>query len=94
MLGPRSALDEAGFDVEPGDTLRVRVFTGDDGDPLAAQRVLNLTRRTMMRLRTLHRDPLWNTSGRWEGGSPFRGGDAASGRGRGARERGGGNRLH
>ena len=68
LLGPASMLDEAGFEVSEGDLLRVKVFVGEsEGDARAALRVLNLTRRTMVRLRTFHQDPLWDTSGRWEG---------------------------
>jgi hypothetical protein len=68
LLGPPSMLEEAGFEVAEGDVLRIKVFVAERaGDPEAALRVLNLTRRTMVRLRTFHQDPLWDTSGRWEG---------------------------
>lgn len=91
LLGPASMLDEAGFEVSEGDMLRVKVFVGeDDGDRRAALRVLNLTRRTMVRLRTFHQDPLWDTSGRWEGvgahGAGGRGGSPSSGPAKGRRE--------
>jgi hypothetical protein len=89
LLGPRAVLDDLGFEVEAGDRLRVRVFVEDGVDaPLTAQRVLNLSRQSMMRLRTLHRDPLWDASGRWQGSTFGRGPDPE--RARPPRERGGG----
>jgi hypothetical protein len=84
LLGPEQALDEIGFAVAPGDRCRVRVFRSDDG--LArAHKVLNATRGTMVRLRTLHQVPLWDGRGVWQGG-PCRGGQ---GSGAGRRYRGG-----
>lgn len=65
LLGPASMLEEAGFEVREGDVLRIKVFVAEtEGDPETALRVLNLTRKTMVRLRTFHQDPLWDRSGR------------------------------
>jgi len=68
LLAPHEALEEIGFAVEVGDHLKVRVFA-DTGPPARAQRVLNLTRSSMVRLRTLDRTPLWSGAGSWQGGS-------------------------
>jgi hypothetical protein len=68
LLAPAEVLAEAGFDVQVGDELRVRVFTGDDADPLLTHTVLNVTRRTMVRLRTLRGIPAWDANGAWRGG--------------------------
>lgn len=68
LLAPRGALEEIGFTVEVGDHLKVRVFADADA-PAHAQRVLNVTRGSMVRLRTLDRTPLWSGTGTWQGGS-------------------------
>jgi hypothetical protein len=79
-LAPAPALDDAGFDVSVGDTVRVRIFVGTP--PVSAHKILNLSRSTMLRLRTLHRDPLWDSAGRWLGERyRHRGGPAGPGRG-------------
>jgi hypothetical protein len=78
LLGPKQTMDEIGFAVEPGDRLRVRVFRSDDG-AARAHKVLNLSRGTMVRLRTLRQVPLWNGQGAWQGG-PCRSGHGGSGR--------------
>jgi len=72
LLAPRGVLEEIGFEVEVGDRLRVRIFA-DDEPPARAQKILNSTRGSMIRLRTLRHDPLWNASGRWQGGAPHGG---------------------
>ncbi len=71
-LAPPSALRELGFEVEKGDVLRVAAFAGST-EPLRVQKVRNVTRRTMLRLRSLSALPLWDAGGRWQGG-PCRGG--------------------
>jgi hypothetical protein len=71
LLAPRSTLDEVEFQVEPGDRIQARVFPTDEG-PAKVHKVRNLTRHTMLRLRTLHRIPLWDGAGAWQGG-PGRG---------------------
>ena len=82
VLGPADSLQDVGFEVSEGDRLRARVFVREDG-PAYAQKVMNLTRRTMLQLRTLRQVPLWNASGRWEGGpARTRPGGPGSGRGR------------
>jgi hypothetical protein len=79
LLAPRSALADIGFTVESGDHVRARVFSAEDG-AAKAHKVLNQTRGTMVRLRTLRRTPLWDGVGRWQGG-PCRaqGGNAGAG---------------
>lgn len=88
LLAPGSALLETGFEVEVGDRLRVRIFLSES-DTVEAHKVRNLSRGTMVQLRTVRRIPLWDTDGRWQGG-PGRdhGGAGKSGH----RHRGGGNR--
>jgi len=87
LLAPPVVLDAAGFEVAEGDVLRARVFVSDDDAVEAAQRVLNVTRHGMIRLRTFHRDPLWDTQGRWQGAGP-----AGTGAGR-VRDRGTGGEV-
>jgi hypothetical protein len=67
LLAPRQVLDEIEFTVEEGDAFRVRIFVGDEG-PLKAHKAMNLTRGTMVRFRTLHGIPLWDSKGDWAGG--------------------------
>jgi hypothetical protein len=67
LLAPRPALDEIGFEVEVGDHLKARIFPTADG-PAKVHKVLNLTRRKMVRIRTLSQIPLWDGSGAWQGG--------------------------
>lgn len=92
LLGPVEICREIGLVVEDGDRVRVRVFvTEEGGDAVKAQKILNLSRRVMVRLRTTHDVPLWNSAGAWHGGPgrPFHGGQhgtrrgGASGPGRG-----------
>lgn len=67
LLAPHEVCDELGLVLEPGDRVRARVFLDSDG-PSRVQKIQNLSRGTMVRLRTLHRTPLWNTAGSWQGG--------------------------
>jgi hypothetical protein len=84
LLAPRTALDDIEFAVEEGDALRARVFVTESG-PFPAHKVMNLTRGTIVRLRTLHAVPLWGAQGEWEGGgSRVRAGHGGGGRGRGS----------
>ena len=85
LLAPESVCSQIGFQVEEGDRLRARIFVSNDG-PSSVQKVQNFTRGTMVRLRTLHRTPLWNTAGSWQGG-PLR---TAAGQHRNGQGRGGG----
>lgn len=66
-LAPHGTLEQIEFDVQVGDRLKVRVFLSDE-QPVLAHRVQNLTRGTMVRLRTLTRIPLWDGRGQWQGG--------------------------
>jgi len=68
LLAPESVCDDIGFQVEAGDRVRVRIFADDEG-PARAQKAMNLSQGTMVRLRTLHRTPLWSASGDWQGGA-------------------------
>ena len=84
LLAPAETLAEIGFEVADGDRLRVRLSRDEDGTA-RAQKLMNVTRSSMVRLRTLRDVPLWTSSGRWQGG-PCRFGPGA---GRGHRGRGG-----
>jgi hypothetical protein len=77
LLGPVETCREIGLVVEEGDRVRVRVFVGEDGEPVKAQKILNLSRGVMLRLRTMREVPLWNSAGAWQGGPgrAYRGGD-------------------
>lgn len=79
-LAPEETLSQIGFDVQVGDRLRARIFLSDE-DPVLAHKVLNLTRGTMVRFRTLTRIPLWNGRGQWQGGSCRGGGGGRGHRG-------------
>ena len=67
LLAPRPALDEIGFEVEVGDHLKARIFPTEQG-PAKVHKILNLTRRKMVRIRTLSQIPLWDGGGAWQGG--------------------------
>jgi hypothetical protein len=67
LLAPQSALADIGFAVEVGDQLKARVFPTAEG-PAKVHKVLNLTRRNMVKMRTLSGIPLWDGSGAWQGG--------------------------
>jgi hypothetical protein len=68
LLAPERTLAQAGFDVRVGDEVRVRVFVDGTEQVLVAHKIMNMTRGTMVRLRTLHRIPAWDASGAWQGG--------------------------
>ena len=67
LLAPRRALADIGFEVAAGDELKARVFPNPEG-PVKVHKALNLTRRKMVRMRTLSQIPLWDGSGVWQGG--------------------------
>lgn len=67
LLAPEAVCDQIGLQVEPGDHLKARVFVSEEG-PAIVQKIQNFTRGTMVRLRTLHRTPLWTSVGEWRGG--------------------------
>ena len=67
ILAPEAACKEIGFKVTPGDRLRARVFGPVDATA-TAQEVLNLSRVTRARFRTLTGIPFWTTAGEWQGG--------------------------
>lgn len=67
LLAPQAALADIGFEVEVGDELKARIFPTAQG-PARVHKILNLTRRKMVRLRTLSRIPLWDGTGAWQGG--------------------------
>jgi hypothetical protein len=71
LLAPRATLQEVDFQIEQGDEIQARIFPTDQG-PAKVHKIRNLTRNTMLRLRTLHRIPLWDGDGGWQGG-PGRG---------------------
>lgn len=71
-LAPESVLSEAGFEVAEGDRVRARVFLGYGERAAPAQKVMNLSRNRLLRLRTFSRAPIWDAHGQWEG-SPTRG---------------------
>lgn len=66
LLAPSEVLDEIGFAVEAGDRMKARVFSPDTG-PSKVHKARNLSRNTMVRLRTLHQIPLWDGDGAWMG---------------------------
>lgn len=87
-LAPAATLEDIGFEIAEGDRIRARIFAPDPEHADAArgvQKIQNISRGTMTRLRTLYRVPLWSNAGRWQGG-PVRGGGSGSG---GPRHRGG-----
>ncbi|UCF69108.1 MAG: hypothetical protein JSV80_07440 [Acidobacteriota bacterium] len=95
LLAPAETLAEIGFEVRVGDALRAHVFRErDEATPLKVHRVLNMTAKTMVRLRTLHLRPVWNDVGAWRGGdcrpAPEKGREAPGPRGPGPGGRGGG----
>jgi hypothetical protein len=86
LLAPQPTLSDIGFSVESGDRCRVRIFRTDDG-PAKAHKVLNHSRGTMVKLRTLRQVPLWDGRGTWQGGPcrTHRGAGAGGHRRRGGR---------
>ena len=85
LLGPADACEDIGLEVEAGDRVRVRVLVGDGGNLVKAQRILNLSRSVMVRLRTMHDVPLWDAGGAWQGapGRAYRRGVAGAQHGSG-----------
>lgn len=85
LLGPADACKEIGLEVEAGDRVRVRILVDDSGEPVKAQRILNLSRSVMVRLRTMHDVPLWDAGGAWQGapGRAYRRGVAGAQHGSG-----------
>jgi hypothetical protein len=67
LLAPEKALSDIGFEVEVGDRCRIRIFSSERG-PAKAHKIFNISRGTMVRIRTLHQVPLWDGSGAWQGG--------------------------
>ena len=67
LLAPEAALRQTGFEIEPGDRVRASIFLSA-ADRAEAHKVLNVSRDTMVRLRTLRGVPLWDRAGQWEGG--------------------------
>jgi len=67
LLAPEAALRQTGFEIEPGDRVRASIFLSG-ADRAEAHKVLNVSRNTMVRLRTLRGVPLWDRAGQWQGG--------------------------
>jgi len=67
LLAPEAALRQTGFEIERGDRVRASIFLSA-ADRAEAHKVLNLSRNTMVRLRTLRGVPLWDRAGQWQGG--------------------------
>jgi hypothetical protein len=67
LLAPDTVCQQIGFEVHVGDRLRARVFVESAG-PARVQKIQNFTSGTMVRMRTLHRIPLWSATGTWQGG--------------------------
>lgn len=67
LIAPTTVCDQIEFTIEPGDHIRARVFM-DDTRSFRVQNIHNLTRGTMVRLRTLREIPLWDVNGSWQGG--------------------------
>lgn len=71
LLAPAGVLEEIDFAVAPGDRIRARTFVPPgEGPPeeAAVQKIMNLTKSRMIRLRTLRCEPLWDGEGVWQGG--------------------------
>ena len=68
LLAPGAVFEEIGFSVSEGDRLKARVFVESDG-PAPVHKVQNLSKGTVVRLRTLHTTPLWDSTGGWQGSS-------------------------
>jgi len=72
LLAPENALDQLDFEISVGDRLRAKVFPTTEG-LTTVHKVTNLSNNFQLRLRTLHRIPLWGGDGVWQGG-PGQGG--------------------
>ena len=68
LLAPAEALESIGFQIREGDRLKLKCFSDDPG-PARAHKVMNVSRGTMIRVRTLRQIPLWDNQGRWRGGA-------------------------
>lgn len=82
LLAPELLMSDIGFIVQEGDRLKVKYFLDEEG-PARAHKVLNTTRGSMVRFRTLRQIPLWSNQGAWQGGAarpqPGRGGGSPRG---------------
>jgi hypothetical protein len=67
LLAPAEALQSIGFEVREGDRLKVKCFFEGDG-PARVHKIMNVSRGSMVRLRTLRQIPLWDNRGLWQGG--------------------------
>ncbi len=67
LLAPAEALQSIGFEVQVGDRLKVKCFYEGDG-PARVQKMMNMSKGSMVRLRTLRQIPLWDNRGLWQGG--------------------------
>jgi hypothetical protein len=67
LLAPQEVCEQIGLQIAPGDQIRTRIFVEDTAS-YRVQKIQNISRGTMVRLRTLHETPLWNSAGRWLGG--------------------------
>lgn len=74
LLAPSAVLDEIGFVIEPGDRMKARVF-GSESGASKVHKARNLSRRSMVRLRTLRQIPLWDGAGIWMGAPGMGGGE-------------------
>ena len=87
LLAPPGICEQIGFAVDEGDLLRARVFAEGTGVH-EVQKVSNLSRGTMVRLRTMRHIPLWSASGSWYGGEMRTGPGPHRVRARGGRREG------
>jgi hypothetical protein len=87
VLAPERALAAIEFEIEIGDSVRARVFGPDENGDSRVQKIINLTRGGVARLRGVRCGPLWNDSGGWHG-SPGRHDHSGQG-GSGRQHRGG-----
>jgi hypothetical protein len=67
LVAPADVLADVGFSVVVGDQVRARVFLEPVSRLAYAQKLLNRSRDLMVRLRTLHHEPLWDAAGEWQG---------------------------
>jgi hypothetical protein len=67
LLAPQEVCEQIGLQIAPGDRIRTRVFV-EETTSYRVQKIQNISRGTMVRLRTLHETPLWDSAGRWQGG--------------------------
>ena len=84
LVAPAEILAGIGFSVAVGDQVRARVFLEPVSRLAYAQKLLNESRDLMVRLRTLHHEPLWDAAGNWQGSPaelPSRGATERSRRG-------------